>query len=78
MDQRWLKGTTSKEDKDKRKKKVLTYRTAFKELDQLLELLDKNPKVSDYSLPAWPYHRADMDGFNRAINQIRSLINLKD
>jgi len=74
LDIRWVKKTTSPEEKETRVKQVKSFAPAFKELDALLDTLIKEPKESDYSLPSWPYHRADLDGYNRAIRSIKKLI----
>ena len=36
----------------------------------------KEPKLKDYESPSWPYLRADLDGYNRALNEILSIITL--
>ena len=75
MDVRWMKGH---KDLDARKKKLASYEKAFTELALILEGMKSKPLKSDYDCPAWPYKRADMDGHNRALTQVLSLINLKD
>jgi hypothetical protein len=35
-------------------------------------------KSSDYDSPSWAYKQADQNGYNRALNDIIQLLNLKE
>lgn len=46
-------------------------------LDRLASILLSKmvkPKFSDYEKAAWPYFRADADGYNRALTEVLELI----
>lgn len=77
MDVKWTKGTKG-EAKDRRKKEVLSYRTAFEDLKEVLVDLQENVGTPDYESPSWAFKQADINGYNRAIERVINLINLKD
>lgn len=71
MNVKWFKG---EEDKDKRKKEVLSFNRAFTELNDLLEFEEHTP---DYTISSWSHKQADQNGYNRAMREVKSLLNLK-
>lgn len=74
----WYKGCSTPEEKKLRKEKLEAFKKAFEELAPLVESKRKKPSVEDYDKPAWAYHRADMDGYNRALDHVLSLIDTKE
>ena len=74
MDIRWFKGIPD-EEHDGREKEVKSFIRAFEELSQLLE---ERTSVPDYDCPSWSHKQADQNGYNRAIREIKQLINVKD
>lgn len=78
MDSRWFKDSRTKEDKEARKKELLSYRNAFQELSELLEKEFIHEDGPDYTNSSWAYEQADRNGHNRAIRKIIKLINTKD
>ncbi|MBL4795788.1 MAG: hypothetical protein JKY50_00080 [Oleispira sp.] len=78
MDSKWLKGCTTPEERQARLTKISSYNKAFKELAPMLESKMKHPLTKDYTDPSWPYYRADMDGYNRALTEVLSLLNIKE
>ncbi len=74
MNIRWtknLKGT----EKTKRVEEVKSYRNAFQ---SLTEILDEEVSTPDYNCPSWAHKQADQNGYNRAIREIKKLVNVKD
>jgi hypothetical protein len=76
MDHRWFKGVPS-DQKEARRKELLSYRNAFDELSQLLEE-EFEESVPDYDCPSWSHKQADVNGANRKLKQILKLIKTKD
>jgi len=70
----WLKGY---KDKEARKKEILSYRNAY---DTLREVLEKEyeESVPDYDCPSWSHKQADVNGANRKLREIISLISVKE
>ena len=77
MDIKWIKGLKG-DEKERRKKEVLSYRTAFDDLKDILENLQEDVGTPDYESPSWAFKQADVNGYNRAIKSIIRLINIKD
>lgn len=69
----WFKSST---DKDKRKKEVQGFSTAFKELTKLLETKKKSP-CYDYT-PGWEYKHIAIQEYNKALDEVLGLINIED
>lgn len=67
----WFNGT---KDKAKVKQDLALAGNAFIRLQAILNKKVKALKVEDYDKPAWPYYRADADGYNRAIAEVLRLI----
>lgn len=77
MDSRWLRGCNTEQEREDRRAKVKSYKTAFNELISILEkeVTDTSP---DYSSPSWAYQQADRNGANRKLQEIINLITIKD
>ena len=74
MDSKWFIGT---EDKDKRKKELLSYRNAFEDLTDILVQLIEKEAVRDYG-PGWDHKQIARNEYNQAIKDVLHLINIKD
>lgn len=72
----WFKNTKTKEEKEARKKELLSYRTAFQALNEILE--EEESSAPDYDSPSWAFKQADRNGYNRAIRLVRKLIDIKE
>lgn len=72
----WFKGLKA-EDKEKRKQFILANVQVF---DLLAEVLEKEFQEStpDYDNPSWAYKQADVNGANRMLRRVLSLINTKE
>lgn len=70
----WTRGLGPKEKEAF--ENALKYSEVIKKLQTILDQFESEaqPKMSDYEKPAWPYFRADLDGYLRAINKIRKLL----
>lgn len=75
MHQVWFKG--HRDNEEARKKQVLAFSEAFRELKEVLETLRESP-TSDYGKTDWPLHMADVNGANRKLEQIINLIDLDE
>lgn len=75
MQSLWFKGRKTKEQKEERKKEVMSFRNAFDELRELLQ--EEETPVADYDSPSWAYKQADVNGYNRAIRHVLKLIEIK-
>lgn len=72
----WTRHIPQREDKDALE---LAIRNSGRALEALMYVLDskiKKPKQADYESPSWAYFRADLDGYNRALEEIKSIITL--
>lgn len=47
---------------------------AFEVVREILEDKVKELKEKDYDKPSWPFWRADVDGYNRALKEVISLL----
>lgn len=76
MKTNWLKGYN---DKNKRKKEVLRYRPALEDLKEILERdFVKKEAVRDYGEPGWVERQIAVNEYNALIDELLSLIDLKD
>ena len=74
MNSKWFIGV---EDKEARKKELLSYRNAFEDLtDILVQLIDKEA-VRDYG-PGWEHKQIARNEYNQAIKDVLKLINIKE
>lgn len=74
----WFKDCKNAQDKEKRKKELLSYRNAFESLSEVLTTLEETTSSVDYECPSWSHKQADQNGANRMLQKIKDLINLKD
>lgn len=70
----WFRGLDAKEKKEL--ENALKYHSIPRKLLEILDQMEKEeqPNIGNYESPAWPYLRADKDGFIRAVNRIKSLL----
>lgn len=73
----WFKNCKTKEDREARKKELLSYKNAFNELRRVLETLKEEPN-SNYEKVDWALQMADIQGANRKLKQVLSLLDLKE
>ena len=75
MNTKWLKGYKGQE-RETRKQEILSNYRVLEILDEILET--KKPSTPDYESSGWAYQAADLNGYNRAIDEIKKLINIKE
>ena len=75
MQEIWFNGT---KDKAKVKQDIALAGNAFMRLSDILNKKIKALKVEDYEKASWPYYRADVDGYNRALAEVLKLITTKE
>lgn len=71
----WTKGFTG-EALESRKKQVKGFRYAFEELTKLVEGRKKSP-IRDYG-SGWEYRQIAVNEYNQALDDLISLISIKD
>jgi len=74
---RWF-NNLPKQDQDKFKQEVLNSK---KVLDKLLEIVYNmrvESRTNDYDSPSWAFKQADMNGYNRALEEIATLIKIEE
>jgi len=74
----WFKGLNTKTAKEERRKELLSYRQAFEALQEHLRQWEKHTTGADYNSPSWAYKQADQIGYNRAIQDVLKLIDIKE
>lgn len=75
----WLKGLKG-EEREQRKREILSYRNAFDDLREILEQhYIRKEAVRDYS-PGWEYKQIATNEYNAVLDDLLNLIdlNLKD
>lgn len=72
----WFKGVPESE-KEELETLILRNNILLEQLTKVVKSKVKKPKKTDYDNPNWAYHRADMDGYNRALTEILSLVDLQ-
>ena len=77
MNTKWFKGLRG-EAKEQRKRELVANKRALEILAEVLEGELKEMKSPDYSSAGWAYHAADINGHNKALQDVLNLINLKD
>jgi hypothetical protein len=75
----WTKHLTTPEEKQEFKNIFKGSKPVLERLDELIneieldtDSLELNPKV--YDIPNWSYRQADLNGYRRALKQIKRLI----
>ena len=77
MKQVWFRGTKSSEDKEARRKELMSYRNAFDNLRDVLEAnYKKKSGVRDYDVPNWEHRQIAVNEYNAVLDDILELINL--
>lgn len=67
-----------KRDKDARRKEVESYRNAFEALEEVLRKEFEDAPPPDYDSPSWAYKQADINGQNRMLRRVLSIIDLSE
>ena len=78
MKEVWFKDCKNAQEKEKRKKELLSYRNAFESLSEVLINMEERTGTWDYNCPSWSHKQADQNGANRMLHKIIDLIKLKD
>lgn len=79
----WFKGARDGKEKEERRLQVVSAENAFKILTEILDNKIKERDVERnllgcYELPGYPYYQADASGYIRALEEVKSLLNLKE
>jgi len=61
-------------DREQVKRDLVVARPTLNALEKMLESKVKRLTEKDYDKASWAYWRADVDGYNRALEEVRSLI----
>lgn len=77
----WTKNVKTQEEKEQLQKEVLGSRRVLNRLLELINEEEGNLNRSElstkvYDVANWPYLQADMNGFRRALNTVRTIITL--
>lgn len=73
----WTKGLKTKEEKDKRAAQLRAAQDVLDILDGILEEKELKALVAskpDYMDAGWAYRNADLNGYRRAVQEIRNII----
>ncbi len=76
-DSRWTHGLKTQDEHDQLIHSISAAQPVLKKLRTLiLELAESKakPKDSDYEKAAWPYWRADRDGYSKGLSDVLKLI----
>ena len=71
MKEVWFQGA---KDRDRVKQDIALAQKAFERLAVILEGRTKGVLSGSYDKPNWPFYRADLDGYNRALTEVLELI----
>lgn len=74
----WFKSLKSKEDKDKRRQEIISHSTFIEELQEIIQAEIKKEKFEDYDSPSWSFKQADLNGYNRALTKVLSILNIEE
>lgn len=77
MKEIWFKDCETDEARTKRENELRSYTTAFEALKDLLDTMTEHP-TSDYDRGDWALKMADINGANRMLKKISSLITIKE
>lgn len=78
MHSAWFKGLKTKEEKDRRKQEIISHSTFIEDLKELLQAEFRKDKFEDYDSPSWAYKQADLNGYNRALTKVLSILNIEE
>lgn len=77
MKELWFKGSTA--PRDVRRQQVLSCRNSFELLrDVLMAEYKKKPAARDYGEPGWEHRQIAVNEYNQVLEDILSIIDLKD
>jgi hypothetical protein len=71
---KWLSHLKTKEEKEKLKRIILSVPDLWDRFEDICKEMKRTNQVPDYDSPSWAYKQADMNGFNRALDEIMSLV----
>lgn len=79
----WTKHLKDQDEQARFKNNILSSRDVFERMGELLEEMKEDaqsPKRAyvDYDKPNWAYKQADINGYLRCIDQIKTLIDLNN
>jgi len=77
MQEVWFAETKNEEDREKVRQDLGIAYNAFQRLRKILNQ-KKKKYSSDYDTANWAYLQADTNGYNRAIDEVLTLIDMKD
>jgi hypothetical protein len=73
MDIRWTKNCKSEADREKVVKSFNSYKRAFKDLSEMLEILRKKPS-RNYEAAGWAQEQIAVNEYNAALDDLQKLI----
>ena len=76
MNSVWTKHLKDKADKDALEQTIRNSNVCIDAITRVVEGKKKEPKLKDYDSPSWPYLRADLDGYNRALNELLLILDI--
>lgn len=74
MQEIWFSNSKDAEDRNRVKQDIALAQKAFERLSVILETKRKTPLVVNYDSASWPFYRADLDGYQRALTEVLKLI----
>jgi len=74
MQEIWFSGIKNEEEREKVKQDIALAHNAFKRLSDILAKKEKKSSASDYDRASWSSYQADMNGYNRALQEVLKLI----
>ena len=77
----WFKGSQTTRERDERRMQVLAGSKAFEILtgilaDKIAEKESERNRPKNYELPSYACYQADISGYIRAIDEVRSIIDI--
>jgi len=73
MDNRWLRGAKTAQDKEDRRKLYEQSAYLREELSKILEF-EIQESAPDYDLASWSHKQADLNGANRMVRSLMKLL----
>ena len=74
VDSRWTRELKDNEERDRLVNNIAAAKPVLDKLRELILELEKGKALPDYDSPAWPYWRADRDGYSRGLGDVLKLI----
>ena len=78
MHSKWFSHLKTADEKSKFKENIIGSQKVLDKLRDMCYNSIKNGKSSDYDNPSWAYKQADQNGYNRALEEIISLLDFSD